>query len=360
MYRREGIIVAIDTDTGIRGFGEIAPLPGFSAESLEDSLDRARECIRSIMRRQHIEASLPPALRERESIPPSVRAGIEFALLDLSARYRGTSHAGVFCDTPANSIRVNALLAGAPASVLDEAQSAAAKGYAAVKLKVGRHPLEADISTTRELRRALGDTIEIRLDANRAWTFDTALDFAHATADCRIAYIEEPIADPMRLSEFASRSPIPVAVDETLQDVGCQRLHHWRQAGHLEPFADIPADAGPLLLAILAARAWIVKPTLTGIPLTYIAHLLMRIRQIDADLVISSSFESGFALIALANLAACAGADAIIAGLDTASWFAADLIDAPLPLRDGTIDLTQANEIARRFSPEDLELLSDD
>jgi O-succinylbenzoate synthase len=358
--RRDGIIVAVHADNGGVGYGEIAPLPGFSAEAIEDALGAARRCVGSLRRRNDIAASLPPALREREMFPPSVRFGIECALLDLTARSRNVSPSQVYSDAPARTIRINALLSGTRAAILEAANAAASNGYTAVKLKVGRGPMEEDVKTVRELRHVLGGAIEIRLDANRAWEFDRALAFARETVDCHIAYIEEPIRDPARLGPFAAQSPIPVAVDETLQDAGWKQLYAWRQAGYLEPFAEIPDDADPFLCAILAARVWVVKPTLVGMPLTYLAHLLTKRRRIDADLVISSSFESGLGLVALANLAACAGEDALCAGLDTASWLAQDVLGPPLPVCGGAIVLAEANAIASRFTPDALEVVSDD
>ena len=356
--RRDGLIVSVRTDDGAVGYGEIAPLPFFSGESLDDALAAARRCIEVLKRRNDIGAAAPAALRDRETFPPSVRFGIESALLDLAARTRNCWPAAIFAEAPAPFVPVNALLIGDQDEVIASARAAQSSGYTAVKLKVGRGPIERDIETVHELRRALGAGGEIRLDANRAWSFDDALGFAHAVADCAVAYIEEPIADPLRLAEFAERSPVPIAVDETLQDAGWTRLHAWRQEELLEPFADVPADADPLLRAVLAARAWIVKPTLVGIPLTYLAHLLTQRRRIDADLVLSSSFESGLGIVALANLAACAGGSALPAGLDTAPWFGADTLDAPLPVRGGAIDLAEANAIAARSSPDAWEVVA--
>lgn len=358
--RRDGLIVAVRTDDGAVGYGEIAPLPFFSAETLDDALAAARRCIEFLKRRQDIAASLPAALRDREVFPPSVRFGIEGALLGLAARTRGIAPAEVLAETPASEVRLNALLTGTAEQVIGSAREAQANGYTAVKAKVGRGPIERDIEMLRELRRTLGNEIEIRLDANRAWAFDDALAFANAAADCGVAYIEEPIAEPLRLAEFAERSPVPLGVDETLQDAGWRRLHAWRQEELLEPFAEVPGDADPLLRAVLAARAWVVKPTLTGIPLAYLAHLLTKRRRIDADLVVSSSFESGLGAAALANLAACAGDDALHAGLDTGSWLAEDVLGAPLPVRGGAIVLADANALAARFSPDALEEVAND
>ncbi|NUM54996.1 MAG: o-succinylbenzoate synthase [Candidatus Hydrogenedentes bacterium] len=358
--RRTGIVVAIHGDGAAVGYGEIAPLPQFSVETLDEALASARRCIQFLERRAGASPATRAALRDREPFPPSVRFGIECALWNLAAQSNAKSPADLLAESPATRVPVNALITTSGAAAADAAESAAHNGYTAIKLKVGRVAIESDLESVRGIRRAIGEGVEIRLDANRSWSFDDALEFARRVADCEIAYIEEPIDEPHRLDEFAARSPIPIAVDETLQDAGWARLHEWRQAEFLDPFAHVPADADPLLRAILAARAWVVKPTLVGMPLTYLAHLLTKQRRIDADLVISSSFESGLGLVALANLAACAGDGALPAGLDTAAWFGGDVLDAPLPIVSGAIDLAGANAIAARFSPDGLEEVAND
>ena len=37
IHEREGALVRIDSDSGASGWGDVAPLPGFSRESLEDA-----------------------------------------------------------------------------------------------------------------------------------------------------------------------------------------------------------------------------------------------------------------------------------------------------------------------------------
>lgn len=358
--RREGLIVDIRTDDGGVGYGEIAPLPGFSKESIEHAHATAVRCIDGLTRRQNVDPRIPTALRDRETIPPSVRFGIECALWDLAARATKASPASLLVENAATRVPVSALLLGDRERVLADASALKSSGIAAVKLKVARGAAESEVDTIRRLRELLGIGVAIRLDANRGWGFDEALAFARQAAECNIAYIEEPIADPQRLAEFAERSPIPFAVDETLQDIGWDQLHAWRRADLLEPFAEFPDDADPRLRAIVAGRVWVVKPTLVGISRTYLAGLLAKQCRIDPDLVVSSSFESGLGLIALANLAACAGEDALPAGLDTASWLAGDILDAPLPLVGGAIDLAEANATAARFSPDALEEITHD
>ena len=56
--------------------------------------------------------------------------------------------------------------------------------------------------------------------------------------------------------------------------------------------------------------------------------------------VISSSFESGLGLLALAELAACVSGRDTAAGLDTWRWLESDVLDGPFPVSGGRVDLS--------------------
>jgi o-succinylbenzoate synthase len=243
--------------------------------------------------------------------------------------------------------RIGALLNGGRDDILHQAAACATQGFVAVKLKVGRAPFEEDVATVHALRAALPDSVAIRLDANRAWPLEIALKIASSVAESDVAYIEEPTNRIEDLPEFARVSPVPLAVDETLQEAGWLRFLDWRPA--LRQGVAESGSRSPHLDAVLAARVWVIKPTLTGFPIAYLARVLRK-PEFDAEIVLSSSFESGLGLVALANVAACSESRGLPAGLDTASWFESDVLDAPLPITNGLIDLAAANANAARFN----------
>lgn len=344
---REGCIVAVETDAGVTGYGDIAPLYGFSRERLKDAVGAVREQINVLKRRAQPESFRTfDGLRYRDKIPPSARFGLESALLDLAAKLRKQQPCEVLSADPQSRPRISALLNGHREELVAHALDCATRGFAAVKFKVGRAPYLEDIATVRAVREVLPESVAIRLDANRAWSLETALQVAGDVADCGVAYIEEPVHRVEELPEFARRSPVPLAVDETLQEAGWHRFLEWRPSLRLGS-AETGAG-GPHLDATLAARVWVLKPTLTGFPIGYLARIL-RDREFDAEIVLSSSFESGLGLVALANVAACSESRGLPAGLDTASWFGSDLLNAPLPIANGLIDLAAANAHAARF-----------
>jgi L-fuconate dehydratase len=65
-------------------------------------------------------------------------------------------------------------------------------GFTAMKLKVGSPDLERDIRRTRLVRNAAGPAARIMVDANQQWTIAQTLEFARATEDLDLFWIEEP------------------------------------------------------------------------------------------------------------------------------------------------------------------------
>ena len=105
---------------------------------------------------------------------------------------------------------------GIPELVL-ECQEYVEAGYRAVKLKVGGATLEEDVTRVKAVRQALGDDINIMLDANRAWDVKTAIEAAHRFADYHPRWIEEPIQwyDDLRAMSFLRQhTHIPLASGE--------------------------------------------------------------------------------------------------------------------------------------------------
>jgi L-alanine-DL-glutamate epimerase-like enolase superfamily enzyme len=109
----------------------------------------------------------------------------------------------------------------APAAVVEQALAAREQwGVASFKMKAGID-LEADIATARALREALGDGALIYADANHAFTPDQALRFLDATADCALAWFEEPCPSAERIGRqrVVAYSRIPIVGDESCADL---------------------------------------------------------------------------------------------------------------------------------------------
>src|SRR5262249_54452454 len=89
----------------------------------------------------------------------------------------------------------------------------------AVKVKIGRAGRFADeLAFLHGLRERWGHALQLRLDANGAWSLPGAREHLAALAELRPAFVEQPVG-PEALLELRD-SPIPLAADESLQVPG--------------------------------------------------------------------------------------------------------------------------------------------
>ena len=93
-------------------------------------------------------------------------------------------------------------------------------GINQVKVKVGRD-LASDVSRIRMLRRLLGSEVDLRVDANCAWTVEQALTAIEALRRYRISAVEQPVAadDIHGLARLTAVCPETIIVDESLRTV---------------------------------------------------------------------------------------------------------------------------------------------
>lgn len=310
---RRGVLVRVEDASGAVGWGDVAPLPGFSAESLGEAR-RALEALaaalvgRTLTPAEALPGGSVEAALDASGLPPSARFGIDLALAEGAALELGRSLPQALHPDPAVLLPLNGLVMGTGPEAVASARRLAEAGYAAVKLKVGRQPVDDDLALVAAVRKALPAHVALRLDANRAWDWDDAVRFAEGVRGLALDYVEEPLADAARLPELWHDTGLPVAVDESVQE-GAE-IRGWASAAVLKP--TLIGGVGATIRRAAEARSVGVRP------------------------VLSAAFESGVGLRGVAALAAATGAEP--AGLDTYRWLAADVL-GPLPFDRPRVDV---------------------
>ena len=321
LTHREGALLRITAEDGTEGWGEAAPLPDFSPDTLADVLAEAPTLVEryreggALMQGFDVtfaQTVLRPLGRSSLPFPPSLRYAESAALLDLAGRRYGWPLDRVLAHQlgtreAAPEVALQALLVGEPDEVMEQASAAREAGYRAVKLKVGHRLIEDDVALVRAVAAHLGETVELRLDANQAWPFEGAMRLAQALADVRITYVEEPLrhAEPGALRALHVAG-LPVALDESLSaEMSIQTLQRLR-----------------------FAEAIVLKPTLgrdLGFLQTWRRNVAAPMR-----FVVSAAFETAVGMRYNLALAAALGGEP--AGLDTYRWLAEDIVAQRLPL----------------------------
>ena len=336
LRRREGVLLRLSGDDGSEGWGESAPLPGFSADSLDQAIVQLRRLAGSLIGREVKDdwTDRNGAFgRELERIAPasSVRFGLELAVWNLRADLSGKSLPELFSGQPRARVPVNGLLSGSWDEVLEEAQRTKKAGYEAVKLKVGARTVAEDARLVRKLVGEPGNTISLRLDANRAWGYEQAAEFLRGAP--RFEYLEEPLADPALLPQLVREFGVPVALDESLVGMEPEALEGHRYA-----------------------RAVVLKPTLLG-GISNTLRMAGRALRLGMMPVVSSAYESGVGTAALVALAAGIGDRPVPAGLDTYRALVDDVLDTPLGLPAPSVDVGETAVASRAVDVGRLEAL---
>ncbi|MFW5949668.1 MAG: mandelate racemase/muconate lactonizing enzyme family protein [Halolamina sp.] len=306
--RREGWLVRVETRDAV-GFGEATPLPGWT-----ESRDACREALERGLTRLETDGPETALLAVAEN--PAARHGLDTALADLRAGQAGLPAYRYLGDAAAvDRVPVNATIGdGDRAETVAAARSAIDSGFSCLKVKVGNRPVGVDADRLRAIRDAVGQGIEIRADANGAWSPEEAREALREFGPIDVEYVEQPLpADDLdgHADLSASASDVRIALDETIAECG----------------VDAALDAG-------IADVVILKPMVLGGP-TPTVDAARRARATDVVPVVTTTVDGVVARTAAVH-ATAAIPDPAPAGLATGDLIADDLGPDPAPIRDGS------------------------
>jgi L-alanine-DL-glutamate epimerase-like enolase superfamily enzyme len=220
-----GIVVRVTTDGGHVGYGEA----GFSAEYFPTVGPIINQQLGPMLVGQDPRdiASLWQQMLEathmwgRRGIETYALSGIDIALWDLLGKI---AEQPVYRLLGASKSRVRAYFAPSLKPTLEvvaEAERAVADGFTAIKLRATPDRLQSR-DMVAQVRRAVGDAVDIMVDANMGYDRRGALALAHDLEELGVAWLEEPILS-RSLSQYVEdhswlgdRVSIPLAGGESL------------------------------------------------------------------------------------------------------------------------------------------------
>jgi o-succinylbenzoate synthase len=196
---REGIIVCLTDELGRSQVGEIAPIPWFGSESLQQAIAYC-DPIGDTIDLSQIEC-IPDSL-------PACQFGFGSALTAFNEDFSIDS----------SPLELSALLPTGAAAI-DAWQALFTQGYRTFKWKIGVAPIAQEQAIWQDLMTALPIDAKLRLDANGGLTYaDAARWLEICDRESRIEFIEQPLA-PAEITETIELSQIystPIALDESV------------------------------------------------------------------------------------------------------------------------------------------------
>ena len=207
---RDSWFLFLSDGTGT-GIGECAPLPELSVESLYKMNSKLLQVCEEI--------DYFCALPEELHAWPSILFGLETALLDLKNNGQQLLYPSAFTRGE-QGIPINGLIwMGTPEFMKQQIQSKLESGFTCIKIKIGALDFNTEFELLKAIRSEFSSgEITLRVDANGAYTYQTALENLKRLSELQIHSIEQPIeaGQPNEMAELCLKSPVPIGLDEEL------------------------------------------------------------------------------------------------------------------------------------------------
>jgi len=215
---RELLLVSVTDADGATGHGEAAPLPsydGVSAVAVRAALDECRPVLAAA--RGAEPADLLARCAEATLLPQAL-AAVDLALWDLAGQRAGEPVWRLLGAEDPAPVAVNWTIASSDrAGASREAAEAREAGFATVKAKVA---IGDDPGRLAAIRAAAGVELNIRIDANGAWSAAEAEAALRILEPIGIELCEEPVRGAEAIRALREHTDIPLALDESAEDPG--------------------------------------------------------------------------------------------------------------------------------------------
>lgn len=210
----EYVLVRIDTDEGVTGWGESQADVGFFGHTAEDVQAAVNDYLGpQLIGRDPFERAHLMALIDFRG-HSTAKAGIDLALHDLAGRALGASVGQLLGGRRGGRVGVSIEIAGgAPDAMANECARLVALGVREFKAKIGWDP-DADADRLSAIRDAVGPNVRLRADANQGYTPKEAIRFCRIVErrDLGLGLLEQPVAhhdlEGMALVRAAVETPI--------------------------------------------------------------------------------------------------------------------------------------------------------
>ena len=295
----------------ITGIGECGLLRGLSADDVPDYEAKVAEVCQTINKHDYW-------LSEGLRTFPSIHFGLEIALKDLANQGSKILFPSDFTQKEM-PIPINGLIwMGAKQFMFDQIKTKLAAGFDCIKLKIGAIDFDAELGLLKYIRQQFSaKEIEIRVDANGAFSPSTALEKLKKLADFELHSIEQPIKQG-QLQEMAilcEKTPLPIALDEEL--IGA-----------------FTSEKKRIIIETIQPQYLIFKPSFIG-GYSGTQEWIDLCKEFDTPWWMTSALESNIGLNAIAQWTAILD-NSMPQGLGTGGLFTNN-IDSPLEIKKGKL-----------------------
>lgn len=211
LTEKETWFILLEKD-GKKGIGECGILRTLSVDDRPDYEEKLRWVCGNI----HLGADkLWESLQEF----PSIQFGVEMAFRSLAAQDPFLLFPSDFTGSR-KSILINGLVwMGEESFMKTQIEEKLAQGFHCIKLKIGAIDFQKELDLLAFIRNNFdAGTVEIRVDANGAFSNDKALEKLQQLSEFELHSIEQPVkqGNVAVMAQLCRETPFPIALDEEL------------------------------------------------------------------------------------------------------------------------------------------------
>jgi L-alanine-DL-glutamate epimerase-like enolase superfamily enzyme len=213
----DSTIVALDTDEGVTGFGEVAVISAVYGESFaagaRAGIAELAPALIGLDERQprSLLALLDSAMRGQ----PYVKSALDMACWDAAARALGVPLHVALGGRRGEAVPLYNVVTVLPTDVaVALARELVGEGYRRLQVKVGTDPVD-DAERLGAVREAVGPDVVLYADANGSFTTAAARRFLRATRDLEYVF-EQPCRTYAECAALRPSCDRPLVLDESI------------------------------------------------------------------------------------------------------------------------------------------------
>ena len=210
------MVLKIETDEGICGYGEAAPMEFVTGDNLDTAFVIGKEFRKILLGENPLSIERIHRKMDSYAYNTSVKAAIDIACYDIASKKMGVP-LYQYLGGSENQVESDVTIGiGSPDHMAEQSAKWAEKGWNILKIKLGENP-ETDLLRMKEIRKAVGDSVKLRIDANQGWSVKDAIKMAKELERLDVELIEQPVLawDYEGMAEVKKSSVIPVVADES-------------------------------------------------------------------------------------------------------------------------------------------------
>ncbi|HHP7242797.1 MAG TPA: mandelate racemase/muconate lactonizing enzyme family protein [Cyclobacteriaceae bacterium] len=217
------IILKISTNEGLEGWGECAPFPPITGETVDTCFITGRLIGERLLGKNPMDIEGISALMDKIIYGNTgIKCAFDVALYDMASKHAGKPLYEFLGGSNDKIITTDYTVSlSDPEKMANDAIDVFDRGFPAIKVKLGADGTK-DVARIKAIRDAVGFGIAIRIDANQGWEPEEAINALKMLEGYNIQYCEEPISRKryLELEKVIKSSPIKIMADESVFD-------HW-------------------------------------------------------------------------------------------------------------------------------------